>query len=85
MIVNLTRKLILLILISLFHYCNIYEDIRLEKQGCNYNSQIIILCQGFLERAMKNQTPKNYEILPCLTVIYDRQECERKLRESDIP
>ncbi len=85
MIINLSQLLVLLFFFFSLYNCNVYEDIKLKRQGCNYNIDIIIFCQRFLEKTTTNQTPRNSEIQSCLTTIYRMEECKRKLRESDIP
>lgn len=75
MIVNLRQILVLLFCFFSLYNCNVYEDMKLKKQGCNYNIDIIIFCQGFLEKVKDNKTPKDYEIEPCVYILNKREEC----------
>jgi|GEM_PF-5554674 len=85
MIVNLTQLLVLLFFFFSFFNCNVYEDIKLKRQGCNYNPQLIFFCTGYFQKVNKNEETDSFDSIPCLRVIYQAEQCKRKLSESDIP
>lgn len=58
-------------------YCNIIGDINSERQGCNYNMQLIVLCNGYFQKTINKEIPESYDIEACLNILYKAQQCKK--------